>query len=223
MNKLFVFGDSFSAHYDLGNKYFVEYLNFLNGEPFPEIWPILLSKKLNLKLENTGIGGACNYTIFQDFCQNSHKINENDFVMIGWSFLERFRLFDETNVELREFVPQFDDKYKIKNLSNNTVEEIFYNRSHDYWANEVRSWENLIIHLQKLVNFKLLIWSFDDKLSDNKKNLHFRLSELGAETIRQETKEVVVDGHYGKKGHIVQSEYFYEKIISMDSSNYIRL
>lgn len=223
MNKLFVFGDSYSAHYNLINKYFVDYVNFLNGEPLPEIWPVLLSKKLNLKLENTGIGGYCNYSIFQDFSINSHKINENDTVVIGWSFLERFRLFDEKNAKFINFVPQFKDNRVFENLTKNTIEEIFYNRSHDYWVNEVRSWENLILRLQKLINFKLIIWSFDDRLSNEKKNLHFTFSEMGGETIKEETKGVVDDGHYGKKGHIVQNKYFYEKIIRMDSSNYIRL
>jgi hypothetical protein len=223
MNKLFVFGDSFSAHYDLHNQFFVDYLKYLNGEPLPEIWPVLLSKKLNLQLENTGIGGACNYTIFEDFCKKSHNISENDVVIIGWSFLERFRFYDDRRKLFRCYVPQFNEEYTLKNVSKRTVEEIFYNRSYGVWVNEVRSWENLIKKLQSVIKFKLILWSFDVRINPIYFDLHVELTKRGAETIKQETNMKINDGHYGKMGHIKQSEFFYEKINEMDSSNYIKL
>lgn len=224
MSKLFVFGDSFSAHYDLQAKHFIDYHKFLNGEPFPKIWPVLLSEKLNMELQTTGIGGACNYTIFEEFSKHSHKINEDDVVIIGWTYLERFRVFDPINKTFRTCVPNFKDIRKIKNMSDETIEEMLINRSYSYWLKEVRNWENLIVRLQSFVKFKLIIWSFDIRHSKIPHfDLHHVLGSMGAETIIQETNNIVNDGHYGKMGHIKQAEYFYEKINQMDSSNYIKL
>jgi hypothetical protein len=223
MNKLFVFGDSYSAHYDSNNQFFVDYVKYLNGELLPEIWPVLLSKKLNLQLENVGICGACNYTIFEDFCKKSHNISENDVIIIGWSSLERFRFYDDRTKFFKCYVPQFNDTHTIKNVSKHTVEEIFYNRSYDEWVNEVRSWENLIKKLQSMIKFKLILWSFDVRINHIYFNFYTELINRGAKTIKQETNNKINDGHYGKMGHIQQSEFFYEKINDMDSSNYIKL
>lgn len=223
MNKLIVFGDSFSAPYDITSEHYKKYHDYLDGQPFPKIWPELLAEELNLELACLAIGGGCNYTIFESFCKNVNIINENDIVIIGWSFIERFRIYDEKSQHFRTLVPQFPHDELLKNLSKDAINEFFYNRSFEYWGNEIKNWEILILRLQKLINFKLMIWSFDDRLSKSNINLHYKLGILGAETIIQETNNAVDDRHYGKMGHIVQSKYFYEKIIKMDSSNYIRL
>ena len=83
-----------NSNANLISKY-KEYYKYLNGEPFPKIWPQLLAEKLNADLVCLGLDGACNYTIFDKFCGYVDNINEDDLVIIGWSFIERYRIYDE--------------------------------------------------------------------------------------------------------------------------------
>ncbi len=93
MNNLWIFGDSFSStcfpHERSDNM--KNYLNTIDSVDIKS-WSELLSEKLNYDLKNFAKGGNSNYQIFQDFCDQSHLIKENDIVVIGWGLIQKFRI-----------------------------------------------------------------------------------------------------------------------------------
>jgi len=206
MNTLHTFGCSFTAPYrfdgTIGYRQYYQYKN----NTFPPIWPELLSNKLEVSLNNCGAGGSSNDEIFSAFCQNIDKIKPNDIVIIGWSFKERFRLVDENINNFTRIMSNI--KPKLKNVSEQTMDEILVNRENQLWINEVINWEKLIRKHLNSINVEVITWSFDKSFP---KEIYIldELIKLGAETIIMETNGVINDAHMGEVGHIKQSEYFF--------------
>ena len=99
MNKLWVFGCSFTAEwYPVGYEHipstYDEYKNFKGGT-LPDVWPTILSKKLNYDVRNCAIGGASNYNILKQFINVIDYINEGDILIFGWTQLLRFCAVNE--------------------------------------------------------------------------------------------------------------------------------
>ena len=213
MNALHTFGCSYTAAYETsGNRAeFVKYKEYRGGN-YPKIWPELLSEKLNLKLNNTAIGGSSNYEIFQSFCDNVEKLRKKDVVIIGWSYKERFRLVDYSNGAFIKVGPGFDAQ--LYNITGNTVDEILFNRAHEKWLEEIYSWEKIIRKLCNSLKVQLLFWTFDSDIY--KDSLDYCLRQLGAETITMETRGKVDDTHYGEQGHRVQCEYFFQLLNNLN-------
>jgi hypothetical protein len=208
INTLHAFGCSYTAHFE-NNAMRKEYLDYkeYRGGHFPKIWSELLSEKLGLELNNVAIGGSSNYEIFQSFCDNVQRFKKGDTVIIGWSYKERFRLVDDTMGTFTRMGPGFYPY--IPGISNSTVDEIFVNRSHTKWLDEVRSWEKVIKKLCEVMGIRLLIWSFDHTFQEHD-GFHSKMLLLGAETIHKETNGKINDQHFGEKGHITQCNYFLE-------------
>jgi len=206
MNTLHAFGCSYTALFEnnSGRSQYEDYKKFRGGT-YPKIWSELLSEKLGMKLNNVAMGGSSNYEIFQSFCDNVYKLNEGDIVVIGWSFKERFRLVDYTLGTFTRLGPGFYPF--IPGVSNNTIDEMFVNRTHTKWLDEVYSWEKVIKKLCEVMGVKLLIWSFDSTFPEHD-GFQGRLLNFGATTIFGETDGKVPDQHFGEKGHIVQFQYF---------------
>ncbi len=218
MNTLHTFGCSYTAAYETsGNR--AEYIKYkeYRGGSYPKIWPELLSEKLNLKLNNTAVGGASNYEILQSFCDNVEKFQEGDIVIIGWSYKERFRVvdyFDGTFVKVGAGYAA-----ELYNISKNTIEEILFNRAHEKWLEEIQSWEKAIRRLCYSSKVQLVFWSFDSNIY--KDSLDYDLRQLGAETITMETRGKVPDTHYGEQGHRIQSEYFFQLLNNLNNKKLI--
>ena len=106
------------------------------------------------------------------------------------------------------------------------------------YVEEIYDYENIIDTLAKSIGFNVYYWSVDNTVIQNlpPELLHqkkYILNELfdgdeyngmlgviiknGGQTITQETNEVVNDDHFGEKGHLVQSELFYNYIIKTNS------
>ena len=90
-NTIWIFGDSFST--DLMHKsvigWTIPYIKWKGYAPLT--FPKILSDKLNLKVKNFAEGGIGNDTIFESLYNNSHNIQKNDIIIIGWTTIERFR------------------------------------------------------------------------------------------------------------------------------------
>lgn len=210
MNNLFIFGCSYSSIYYEGLEIDVnlkKYYEFRNGN-FPKTWSELLANELELNLVNTAMWGISNYDIFEKFCQKIDDINKNDIVIVGWTEVNRFRLYSEKNDSLISVnVWGINDEKKFGSISQNLIEEIIINRSDcDSWINEVYSWMKLIDKLSELIGFKLYYWSFSKDFPEI--CIYNDLIDLGAENIITETNNVVLNGHFGEIGHIVQYNYF---------------
>jgi len=206
MNTLHTFGCSYTGFYETSSNspHFIKYKEYKGGK-YPKIWPELLSEELNLKLNNPAEGGSSNYDIFQSLCDNVDKFQKGDVIIVGWSYKERFRLASYTSGIFKKVGPNFDIK-QLDNITANTVEEILFNRSHNTWVEEIRSWEKIIKKLCASLEIQILFWSFDLDIGED--DFKYRLIKSGAETIAIETEGKIDDHHLGEQGHKVQCDYF---------------
>ena len=215
MGKLYVFGCSYSALHNihlLNDPSLKRYYEYREGT-FPPVWSEILAEKLGLELVNTAEWGLDNYSIFENFCKLSDQINSEDVVIIGWSQTFRFRLYSETLNRLSSLnVWKTNENHQFSNISQQTIDEVLVNRDNSLWVDEVYNWMNIINRLSKLVNFKLLHWSFFTEFP--KMYLINKLLDLGAEYITHETNGEVNNEHFGEIGHQVQAEYFKNIILN---------
>ena len=211
MGKLYVFGCSYSSLYEmklLNDPSINEYYKFRGGN-FPKTWSEILSEDLDLELVNMSEWGFDNYSIFENMCKVADKITANDVVIIGWTQVIRFRLFSERFNQFRSInVWDITKNQELIDVSKDTIQEIIINRDNERWVKEVYNWMNVINRLSKLVKFKLIYWSFFPDFAE----LYIMndLFKLGAETITQETNNVISNWHFGERGHEIQAKYFME-------------
>ena len=222
MNRLWVFGDNSSCIFSRTKERRFAYYKQCRNDIFPASWSELLSNKLNLKLNNLAVSGQSNYDIFEWFCKYSNSLKENDIVLIGWSYVQRFRLFDEYTNEYITIRPNSLIYSNVPTLLNgislSSIDEILKNRINDKWISEINNWEVLIKAFCELKKCKLYFWTFDETLNKPEylsgvdKNFREYLIKNGAEDITIETNGKLIDEHFGEKGQLVQSEYFFNCI-----------
>jgi len=195
MGTLWTFGDSLTAPFDKKYEWSRNYLQWKGYDP--KVYPNLISEKLNLQLNNLAIPGSDNYSIFQTFCNISHKIKKDDVVIFGWSSPIRFRLATKYNT-WKTFIPNYsENQADIEGVSPESINEILLNRENLNFSEEVNSWIKLIETF--LGDIKNVQWTtFDHRL-----NAHM-IRNL--QTIRVETNGEVDDGHFSEKGHVELSE-----------------
>ena len=224
-HKLFIFGCSYSSKFEYSGIN-TDYKNYLNG--WPKSWSEILSDKMELELVNHAKGGKSNDSIFEDFCKESTKIQKGDVVIIGWSYINRFRICStEDNKDYWVDVSIHDSESILEqtNFSKRTVEEICLSRDNDLYEMELHNREKLISDYLKLKKSNLFIWNggFPFKNQENYLLERFREGPLetfdtfvdrhGGFTITKETENRIHDNHLGKYGHLVQAELFYDEII----------
>lgn len=217
MNKLWIFGDSFSTGFDLSISpklsWRREYLNWKGYTP-PTYYE-LLSEHFKLEVVNKSADGNSNYQIFQNFCDASPYILSNDLVIINWSEVTRIRLVND-NQSWHTIGSWYIDKKVdgFDNLSISTINEILFNRIDNIYhcVEEVHSWITLINRY--LINCKVIHWTpFEQPL------LHKVLNLYHIPTIKHETHQLINDSHFGEIGHLgifnILKEKFdnYKKII----------
>jgi len=87
MKNLWTFGCSFTGEYypldSVPPNNYNKYKKWKGGN-LPPVWPTVLSKKLGYNCNNLGRGAMSNSSIFNTFCNISHKISNGDIVIIGW-------------------------------------------------------------------------------------------------------------------------------------------
>jgi hypothetical protein len=233
MSKLWTCGCSHTADYttnlimDREKGPYHYYADFKGGN-FPDTWPRILGNKLGLEVENLGFPGACNYTIFQQFNDNIKNMSEGDVVIIGWSFVHRFRMAHPNGKHFTPFTHMNNDRFDY--WSESTFEEIFYNRTLKPYIQEVYSWMQLLDELASFKGLRLFYFSCDYDLINgeiikDRNNPKYLFSECntgmidylreryGATTITEETKGQVVDGHFGYDGHTIMAEKLYNDLI----------
>ena len=197
--KLYIFGDSFSAGFSFESNWTNPYVNWKGYTPkgFGEI----ISQKLNLELINLSENASDNYSILQKFCDNEKNIKKNDLVIIGWSSPLRFRLVSKDWITILPNYDKFSTKEIDKTkISESTLIEILLNRDDIRYCNEVNSWIKLLNNLDK----NIIHWTpFDQRLDC------MFLSKF--ETIFSETNGELNDWHFSENGHIQLSDLFINK------------
>jgi len=187
-NTLWSFGDSYTEGFvsDWANDY-IKWKGYK-----PEGFSDLLSRDLSLYQKNLAISGVSNYSIFESVCKNIDQINENDFVIIGWTSTSRFRLVDE-NDNWVNLIPLIDENLPLFNIiSKRTVEETIANRGSIRFSQEIDSWIKIIN--KALPKTDIIHWTpFECQM----KNCDF----IKCTTIEEESGSKINDRHYGEKGH----------------------
>jgi hypothetical protein len=219
MNKLWVFGDSFTEGFDESTYYVNKPLpewrkRYIDWKGYvPQVFNTIIANKLNIETINYGIGGADNYTIFHTIIKNIEKIKKNDIVIIGWSSVLRIRVANHNNI----FTPiqawmlgLTDDGLRDReiNISQKTITELFANRTSSVYVDEI----NDLIKVLKLLlkEQKVINWSpFYDNFKMGMNILPIPLLD----TIIDETKYKILDGHFCEPSHFALAEYFYDLII----------
>jgi hypothetical protein len=239
MKKLWVFGDSYTAeYYPVGEVFTVSnYDNYkaYRGGHLPDVWPTILGKKLESEVKNLAVGGSSNTNIFLSFLDVCEQFEENDRVIIGWANNIRFVAANFSDNILNNILP-CDNDFPSCLISKNTIDEIFYNRTHPVWCKEIYAWIKIINLYCDLKKVKVHHWTSDETitsdfnkiddekyisvLDSNDRNLGLmeRISEINYKQtgthsrICDETNSVIKDGHFGEFGHIAQADYFYNFI-----------
>jgi hypothetical protein len=197
--KLYIFGDSFSAGFSFESNWTNPYVNWKGYTPkgFGEI----ISQKLNLELINLAENASDNYSILQKFCDNVKNIKKNDLVIIGWSSPLRFRLVSNDWITILPNNDKFSTKEIDKTkISESTLIEILLNRDDIRYCNEVNSWIKLLNNLDK----NIIHWTpFDQRLDCMFLNKF--------ETIVTETNGELNDWHFSENGHVQLSDLFINK------------
>jgi len=213
MGKLWVFGDSNSALYTdvtMELQHWVKpYIEYLGYEP--KHFSHILAEKLNLDLENYGMGGSDNYTIFESlFHQIKNFDKANDIIFVGVSDPSRFRIVEDNKDYFRSIaVGGYNNNLSV---SKDTLDEILTNRSHPLFAKEFEHQINLI--KLALTGYKLYFWTPFDPLREargviNLMKLGYLYKKGNITSINQETDGVISDGHFGEKGNLLLAELFY--------------
>jgi hypothetical protein len=223
MSTLWVFGDNNSSIFGRTKERRFKYYKEYRKGKFPKSWSELLSKELNLYLKNMAVSGQSNYDIFYMFCKCAEQIKKNDIVIIGWSYVQRFRLIDNnTNsfvtIRPNQFKPEHINKPTLLNgIDINLINSILKNRENTEWINEVYSWEIIINLLSNYIGFKPIYWTFDKVLNKSyyisTDDFRNDLIKMGAEDITSETNGELIDDNFGEKGQLVQFDYFLKKML----------
>ena len=188
MATLWTFGDSMTAGYTIGSGWADDYIAWKGYKP--KIYPEIISEKLELELVNLAKGGYDNYSIFETLCANVDKIKEDDVLIFGWSSLSRIRLATKYDT-WQSFVPNYNNNMlEMENISLNTLEELYVNRTSGLYKDELNNWIKLINHLMTNITIH---WTYFIEAADC-----ILLDKF--QTVSMETKKQVNDHHYSEKG-----------------------
>lgn len=191
MATIWTFGDSLTERYNPAFKWSKDYIEWKGY--VPKVYGNFISEMLGYDLKNLGKAGCDNYTIYDTFCKAYPLIKEDDLVIIGWTSVGRFRLVTKRGkwVTLN---PHFDNYLNdIDNISKNTIDEIFINRTNSKYVDEVNGWIEFINLICK--NKKVVHWS--TIRGDGELNTH-HFFEM--ERIYTETNGLIQDAHFSEKG-----------------------
>ena len=192
------------------NQYYREYKQ--EGD---NIWPNILADKLNFNISNLGKSGASNDYIIDSIIDNFDNISENDCVIIGKTFHERFDIPVKNVNELKTIFGEIDDYSKDdwwvhwSNEIGRSQEEVetvvnfiyYYADSHLYEERQNKRY-NFLKKLLEEKNVNVLFWKVEEPITKK------------IERIDVATGLKIKDKHYSFKGHRIFSEYLYNKITS---------
>jgi hypothetical protein len=214
MNKLWCFGDSFTAGQGCrsGDEYFKLYPN--KGQ---KIWTTLLAEKLSLEEINLGIPGNSNPYILKQIIENLKQITDKDIVILSDTLPFRSVLYNQAEKNISPITTDIaiwpednpnGDLY-IKNFFNHKKDKMvlidylhtFKLPYHETWTEYyLNQFLDIQSHLLKL-NTQVYFWSH---------KIWKRPSRF--EIITNATNRKVIDGHWSWKGHKDFSNYLLERI-----------
>jgi hypothetical protein len=198
MSKLWTFGDSFTAgNGTLPNEAYTKYWETEEDV----IWPLILSKKLQIPVLNKGMGLFSNDKIIDTVIANYHSIQGGDLVIIGKTFPFRTDIPNKTDDELLTIAPNhlnsLQNRYSKAEIENISEMIVLFDSEAIKQRQDFRF--NFLKHLiaQRAT---CIVWS--SKLFDK------------FETIRQATDYFIDDSHWSYKGHKDFADFMFNEIVS---------
>ena len=206
MNKLWVFGDSFSEPFSKSTNRVFWKAKYIQWKGYtPKCYGEVIADTLKLKHTNLAIGGADNYTILDSIINVLHNISTEDIIIIGWSDTGRCRVVDKNNtfttIKARDLDSENKSKiktYSLVDLTNETLIELITNRSNSIYIHELNNYIKLINF--SFPNNKIIHWS-PFYLDEKGLNTTFT-SPTRYERVLIETNGLVYDYHYSDTGHL---------------------
>ncbi len=219
MNKLWVFGDSYSEPFYKAAKWKTPYIEWKGY--IPRCYGEIVAEKCNLVHINQAIGGTDNYTILDTIIHSLDKIEKEDVIIIGWSNTIRFRIASNQNAfnTIRpgtlDYVLSLNKEMQYMDLSDETLAEMSANRDNQIYITELNNYIKLLNYTFK--DNKIIHWS---PFAQHKQGLNTTLkSSNNYEFIKKETNGVVDDAHFSSNAHIILAEEFVNIINDYDLYN----
>lgn len=215
MNKLWVFGDSFTfgdgCRSDKGIlDGDLEYYNQFVSKNY-DLWPNLLAKKVGYELENLSKSGASNDFIFDSIINSIENIKSEDTIIISKTFSQRFDIpiSDRTLFKtiFAENLFAIEQSINYGNLKDKIEKETILNYGVLYASHKsVKARQNkrfdFIYKLLKSKTKNVFIWDVD---SDFRKSFN---------TISQHSNNKFNDYHFSFLGHSEFAEAMFKVLFS---------
>ena len=190
MNKLWVFGDSFSTNHN---------------KKITITWPEIVADYLNLKLINTARGGCGNDEIYEKIAINMHQINQGDYAIIGMTSPLRYKMYLPDHDDKSKFEDPISLEYNFQHHSSEVdipfIEEVMEDKIiHDYYY-KIRGeafdkhderMTNRIVGLQKELSkrsIKSILWKW------------YETKDQSYQSPMAYSKYSIEDGHFSDRGH----------------------
>jgi hypothetical protein len=204
MNKLWVFGDSFSVPFITPSNvtsWISEYVQWKGY--IPKCYSEFIFDELKIKYTNLAKSGADNYTILDTIIACIDVISPLDIIIIGWSNTSRFRVVNKSNTFTTIYPNELDSIFKknknqsLFELSNSTITEMSINRDSRVYVDELNNYIKLLNYA--FPNNKIIHWS---PFYLDRYGLSITIPNLNnLETISKETNGVVNDNHFSENAH----------------------
>jgi hypothetical protein len=224
MNKLWCFGDSFTA--GDGCKVFnigaepntIKYREFLNKKDNEHIklFGDIVAEHFNLECINLGQSGAGNEKILDALLSNIHLISKNDYVIFGVSYFQRFdidgnNLLDFSTINTNSLLDNTTNNDNVTDsLSRKGLMEIVINRASKKFEDRLLRQVKGISYIVKQLSKNVYVWTNDHYLDEQNTglfqlpNAYHNISQfLNENSIESHTNKVVCDGHLSEIGHMV--------------------
>ena len=230
MNKLWIFGDSFSHGHGF-NDSDPFYESTLSDNIDKRYWCEIVADELNLKLHNYANVGASNDYILDKLLENAGKIKKNDYVVVQSAYYSRFDVPHKSSFSFLHTIVRYGDSRQIKvNLigdddmtdhKHETLVDfaVYFSGLPAYEHRQLHRFEKLI-DLLKTKN--IAFWCLRTPTSPDieqieilKKSYFIKFDEkyIGAEdsyrdykaTITDESNGKIQDGHIGVLGQQVMA------------------
>jgi hypothetical protein len=203
MKKLWIFGDSFSIPYNAKSVggWADEYIQWKGY--VPKYFGDIIGEEMGLELKEFAIGGIDNDTIFETIIKQAPQIEKDDYVIVGWSSVQRFRLAAKTG-SFKTFIPNFEESTLrlFNHISLSTIEEVFVNRLSPIYKQEIY---NRAIFLNWLFrDTKFIQWTAFPVVGCKLYGLD------NISKIYNETNNKIKDGHYSEEGNRQVAKNFIE-------------
>jgi hypothetical protein len=200
MSNLFLFGDSFTS--DIEIKYVREYKK--HGDYH---WGEIVANTYNLNLVNLGVGSFSNDRILDKIIENFSTINEDDIVVIGKTFYNRFDIpnkkhkIKDTSLRFTTITPlsqllnfgfTLEESKAITLFSTIMDDKAFVDR-----ANLRYKFIKDFLHFKKIKS--CIFWEVEDLWNN-------------FESIKTATSDKIDDNHWSYKGHKDFANYILNKL-----------